>query len=161
MPLRRAGGGPLRPGQAGASLRALGRSVRTAEDRSLQVVALALVRQIVLLLSLPGTGRLYRRGRRRWHRASKPGHPPAVDTGRLRGSIGYERVAEGLYRVGTNVVYAPYLEFGTMGPEYTGGSVAPRPFMRPALSAVRRWWGRQVLADLIRAAQRPARGHLP
>lgn len=37
-----------------------------------------------------GSGRLYRRG----HRASLPGQPPAVDTGTLRASTGYQVVQE-------------------------------------------------------------------
>lgn len=39
-----------------------------------------------------------------------------VDTGRLRSSVGHEVTHEGaevVGRVGTNVVYAPYVEFGT------------------------------------------------
>jgi len=53
-----------------------------------------------------------------------------VDTGRLRQSIGLQKVGDGHYRVGTNVVYAPYVEFGTR-------RMAAQPFMRPALEAVR------------------------
>lgn len=54
-----------------------------------------------------------------------------VDTGRLRGSIGLQKVGEGHYRVGTNVVYAPFVEFGTR-------RTRAQPFMRPAVEAVRR-----------------------
>jgi HK97 gp10 family phage protein len=53
-----------------------------------------------------------------------------VDTGRLRQSIGLQKVGDGHYRVGTNVVYAPYVEFGTR-------RARAQPFMRPALEAVR------------------------
>lgn len=80
---------------------------------------------IVEQLGHPGTGRRYKRGNRT-HTASAPGKSPAVDTGRLRQSIGVQKVGEGHYRVGTNVEYAPYLEFGTR-------RMAARPFMRPAL----------------------------
>lgn len=55
-----------------------------------------------------------------------------VDTGRLRSSITRElsRDGEGLVmRVGTNVVYAPYVELGT-------SRVKPRPFLRAALASV-------------------------
>jgi HK97 gp10 family phage protein len=62
---------------------------------------------------------------------STPGSPPAVRTGRLRGSITW-RVgvdAESPYvDVGTAVYYAVFLELGTR-------YMAPRPFLRPALEA--------------------------
>lgn len=76
----------------------------------------------------PGMGRKYRRGRK-YHIASAPGQPPAVDTGRLRASITHEVRKESnqiIGLVGTNVEYAPHLEFGT-------NKMAARPFLRPAL----------------------------
>ncbi|MHA0041509.1 HK97-gp10 family putative phage morphogenesis protein [Deinococcus sp. PEB2-63] len=54
-----------------------------------------------------------------------------VDTGRLRQSIGVKRIGEGHYRVGTNVKYAPLVEFGTR-------YVPADPFMRGAVEAVKR-----------------------
>lgn len=60
---------------------------------------------------------------------SRPYPEGAVDTGRLRSSLSFERVereGEIVYRVGTNVEYAPYVEFGTrphfppVGNEYHG-----------------------------------------
>ena len=58
---------------------------------------------------------------------SKPGEVPWVQSNRLRGSITTEmHPTIPLGRVGTNVVYGKYLEFGTR-------RMAPRPFMRPAL----------------------------
>jgi HK97 gp10 family phage protein len=54
-----------------------------------------------------------------------------VDTGRLRSSITHEvgGDAEGMVaRVGTNVEYAKYLEYGT-------SRMSARPFLRPALQA--------------------------
>lgn len=57
----------------------------------------------------------------------------AVDTGRLRSSIshGIRRDPGGLLAVvGTNVDYAPYVEFGTR-------YMAAQPFLRPALRSVR------------------------
>lgn len=53
-----------------------------------------------------------------------------VDTGRLRQSIGLQKIGDGHYRVGTNVSYAPYVEFGTR-------RARAQPFLRPALEAVR------------------------
>lgn len=54
-----------------------------------------------------------------------------VDTGRLRSSITHEvgRDGEGLVgTVGSNVEYAPYVEFGTSHNQ-------AQPFLRPALGA--------------------------
>lgn len=57
----------------------------------------------------------------------------AVDTGRLRSSITYEIGESGgelAARVGTNVEYAPYVEFGTR-------RMRAQPFLRPAIDSVR------------------------
>ena len=61
------------------------------------------------------------------HRASSPGRPPAVDTGTLRRSIQSDvsklKQRNPRVRVGTNLMYAPGLEYGTK-------RVARRPYMR-------------------------------
>lgn len=54
-----------------------------------------------------------------------------VDTGRLRSSINWRMARDGrglLGIVGTNVAYAPYVEFGT-------ARAGAQPFLRPALQA--------------------------
>lgn len=83
------------------------------------------------LLSLPGSGRVYRRHGIA-HQASAPGEPPAVDTGLLRASIRHEVVDEDgpVAYVGSDVKYAIYQELGTR-------YIVPRPYLRPALDAVR------------------------
>lgn len=53
-----------------------------------------------------------------------------VDTGRLRQSIGVQKIGDGHYRVGTNVRYAPFVEFGTR-------RTRAQPFLRPALEKAR------------------------
>lgn len=50
----------------------------------------------------------------------------AVDTGRLRGSISHAHDDEAAY-IGTNVEYAPYVEFGTY-------KMASRPFLKNAIA---------------------------
>lgn len=80
---------------------------------------------MVQKVSQPGQGRSYG-----GHRASAPGDGPAPDTGRLRQSIGVESPSPLIRRVGTNVKYALYLEFGTR-------KLAPRPFVRPAVEEFR------------------------
>lgn len=59
------------------------------------------------------------------HRASAPGESPATDRGTLLNSI-ISRSKELSAEAGSNVLYAPYLEFGTTGME-------PRPFLQPAI----------------------------
>lgn len=57
----------------------------------------------------------------------------AVDTGRLRSSINWRLAADArglLALIGTNVHYAPHVEFGTF-------RMRAQPFLRPALQAAR------------------------
>ena len=64
---------------------------------------------------------------------SSPGQPPAVRTGTLRRSIAWKPGLDGIspyVDVGSNVLYAPYVELGT-------SRMAPRPFLKPALEAAR------------------------
>lgn len=105
-------------------------AAKAGADQEAGRVAERLRGLIVVQLSSPGTGRAYLRGTI-IHIASAPGQSPAVDTSRLRQSIHVTKVADGHYQTGTNVVYAPGLEYGR-------SRVAPRPFMRPALAAARR-----------------------
>lgn len=102
-----------------------------------RTMAVELEAAIKLQLSKPGTGRVYIiRGKR--HVASAPGKPPAVRTGRLRNSITHG-VVDGVMRVGTNVKYAPWLEYGVTDAGRNRDTViAPRPFMRPAVATMRR-----------------------
>lgn len=99
------------------------------------------------LVSGPGSGGLYlpgvkffRRGAKlyRWerasaHEASAPGEPPAGDTGMLLVSLHHTSPQDDgislVCRVGSDLDYAAYLELGTR-------YMAPRPFLRPSLSAV-------------------------
>lgn len=80
------------------------------------------------------------------HRASRPGDPPAVDTGTLLrnilSGIDVSRLnqPQPTARVGTNLVYAPGLEYGT-------GRVAPRPYFRPSMPKAR-----QRVASVFRTA---------
>lgn len=79
----------------------------------------------------------------------------AYDTGNLHRNITVEKIPEG-YVVGTNVKYAPFIEFGTgtrgdpsvshaqrdkwrykdaQGNWHTAHAMRPRPFMRPAFNS--------------------------
>lgn len=58
---------------------------------------------------------------------SKPGEPPAIDTGALRDSLRTKRQRVGHWRViegGNSAPYAGFLEYGT-------SKMAARPHMRP------------------------------
>lgn len=60
-----------------------------------------------------------------WHQASAPGESPAILTGRLAESLTPFRRSPLVWYVGSDVEYAPWLEYGTYG-------IAPRPYLRPA-----------------------------
>ena len=51
-----------------------------------------------------------------------------VDTGRLRASIDYEMISDDEAVVGSNVEYAPYVEFGSR-------KKAPEGYLRPAFDS--------------------------
>jgi len=99
------------------------RGITSALDRS----ALAIQTGVRRALSQAGTGRLYKR-RSVTHRASAPGQAPATDTGRLRASYALSSPGVATREVGTNVRYAPFLEYGTR-------RMAARPHLLPAYEA--------------------------
>lgn len=111
------------------------------------------VGEVKVMLSKPGTGRLYRKRRASggyiFHRASSPGQPPAVDTGALRSSIDKRIEAKGLEvygYIGTKLEYALTLEVG-------GRYVAARPYLRPVL----RGQARQIDEAFVKGARRAER----
>jgi HK97 gp10 family phage protein len=73
----------------------------------------------------PATGRTYQR-RGVTHTASAPGQAPATDTGRLANSVTFEQAGPVSVTVGSALIYAAYLEYGTT-------RMAPRPVWRPAV----------------------------
>lgn len=124
------------------AMNALRKRVRAQGKAGLLAAGHELERVTVLILSQPGHGRLYKnRGPGRGdHRASAPMEPPAVDSNRLRLSIATvdQSTATRLSVVtGTDVEYAPELEFGRR-------KMAPRPFFRPAFGMARRRMGELV-----------------
>ncbi|HDY88890.1 MAG TPA: HK97 gp10 family phage protein [bacterium] len=130
------------------------KNIRTKEMNRLQKASLYLVGkiknefQVINIANAIETGDMIGRSIKRvrkgkgtigskpaqFHAASRPGEPPAVDTGRLKRSINH-RIgikASGIFaRVGTNVKYARRLEFGFTGIDSKGRKYdqKPRPFM--------------------------------
>jgi hypothetical protein len=80
-------------------------------------------------MAQPKHGRVYKRHGKS-HRASAPGESPAVDTGALVNSVGFELLEQGVGMVFTNQEYSPALEFGY-------ARMAARPFFEPALNTER------------------------
>lgn len=91
----------------------------------------------------------------------------AFDTGRLHGSISVETIPNG-YAIGTNVEYAPYVEYGTgplgdpavphttrkywrykdeNGNWHTSHGMKARPYLRPALNI-----NKKYVAKLVRSS---------
>ena len=122
------------------------------ETKVAMAEAVLTVRTEAITSMRPGTGRIYRR-KTIIHRASAPGMPPAVDTGRLRASI-YGKVkmlgSEVVGAIGTNVEYAPHLEFGT-------ARMAPRPFLRRAIEKKKKEILRLLEKAVTRVVKRASR----
>lgn len=77
------------------------------------------------LISVDGTGKATGGSLIYGANPSRPGEPPHVQTGRLRGSVAFE--VDGMTtRIGTNVVYGRHLETGT-------SRMAARPWLRRML----------------------------
>lgn len=82
------------------------------------------------------------------HRASAPGDPPTVRTGTLRRSIQAARPMPNRqatrvgWKIGVNVKYAGWLEFGTK-------RMRPRPFVRPVMQKMRTL-GMKMLRNRLR-----------
>lgn len=75
------------------------------------------------------------------HIPSKPGEPPNEDTGFLRININVTQQAPLRVRISADAPYSGFLEFGTSRME-------ARPFMQPALAAVRE----EIIGNVRKAA---------
>jgi len=122
--------------------------IRTEVGKAVVGTALELQGDIKKSVSRgPATGRVYRKQNpTRVHQASAPGQAPQTDTGRLVNSITFDRVGQFTATVGSKLVYAMYLEFGTR-------HIAQRPFFRPAVKRIRPKFIKRLEAALSRATQ--------
>lgn len=83
---------------------------------------------ILSMKNTPKTGRQYKRTKSgKYHTASSPYNPPAIDRGRLIASIIYTS-GRWWVEIGGMVKYYKFLEFGTKKME-------PRPSLKPAVEA--------------------------
>lgn len=112
--------------------RALAQILHEADGRQDDLLdALALEGERIVKMSFGtsrGSGRVYHGKIIRV--TSAPGDPPDVQTGKLLNSIYVRTPKRGQRVIGTDVDYAPHLEFGT-------SKMAARPFMRPMLEELR------------------------
>jgi hypothetical protein len=146
--------------------------IEDAKPQAVTAVAVRLVGVAKEMLSTPGTGKIRRGGRTRLgrgsfnrnkdgklvmvhrgaprtnidptNRASVPGASPAPDTGQLRNSVDYELVSNSVAIVGSGLDKAAWLEFGTT-------RIAPRPWLRPSLAAIKDEIG-PMIAEVLRRA---------
>lgn len=87
---------------------------------------------------------------------SQGGHPdhPNVITGRLSGSMRYQMTGTATAEVGSDVNYAPYVEFGHMSPNWGNAAkgwhfVPAYPWFRPAITDVQGGEGQAVFNGAV------------
>jgi len=98
---------------------------RVCEANALDIQA----RAQMAIQNPPKSGRTYKHGNV-LHQASAPGQAPATDTANLVMSAYTKKLSDSDYETGFTAEYAASLEFGT-------ARILPRPFLRPAVEAVR------------------------
>lgn len=102
----------------------------------------------------------------------------AFDTGRLHGSISVEAIPNG-YAIGTNVEYAPYVEYGTgllgdpavphttrkywrykdeNGNWHTSHGMKARPYLRPAFNTNKKYVAKLVRSRLLNVLRQKMSG---
>lgn len=134
--------------QLAAALRAYGAEAKRHVDDAVNATGLELRGDIVKAYQRgPASGVTYEKyNPRRTHTASAPGQAPATDTGRLASSVTFTREGPMSATVGSTVVYAAMLEFGT-------SRIDPRPSWVPAVEAMRPKYIQRLEAALARAAR--------
>lgn len=100
-------------------------SIRPSVSQVVRKTAFELEAEVKNEMRAPKSGRRYRQ-----HVASAPGEAPAVDLGQLINSIQTQHLTDLTSTVGTNVVYATPLEYGSR-------RIAPRPVWRPVADKLR------------------------
>lgn len=83
------------------------------------------------------------------HRASKPGEPPAKDTGRLGNSVFIRQISRSGFELGANARYAGWLEYGTR-------KIQKRPNWVPVTEKARERFGK-IMRDTVEYVARRSR----
>ncbi len=107
------------------------------EAQLLQLGSRSITTIDTIMRNTPRTGRRYGN-----HVSSSPGNPPAIDTGRLRQSVGFDAAPREV-EVGAGVSYAGYVQDGT-------SRMAARPFLDVGIDRTVREWP-EFMSDFIRA----------
>lgn len=115
-----------------AALKNMSDEIREEVGKVVTGTAIELRKDVVRRINNgPATGRVYQKyNPKRVHQASAPGEAPMKDTGRLQNSITFNQVGGLTATVGSRLVYALHLEYGTR-------NMAARPYFRPAVEAMR------------------------
>jgi len=109
-------------------------------DRAVAETAEAAANDAKASMAMSKSGTIYKR-RGISHQASAPGEPPALDIGRLVGSVRVTRLGSMRWAMGPNTEYAEALEYGTR-------KMGARPFLRPAVERARPVFMAKVLEAL-------------
>jgi HK97 gp10 family phage protein len=127
-------------------LRRLSDDLRDEAGKAVLATAVELRADIVRSIQRgPASGITYKKSNpTRIHTASAPGEAPMSDTGRLANSITFDRIGDLTATVGSQLNYAPWLEYGT-------SRMAARPFFRPAVERMTPMYIGK-LEDIIRRA---------
>lgn len=122
--------------------------IRAEVSKAVVGTAVELRRDVVKSIQHgPASGRLYQKyNPRRTHRASAPGQPPMSDTGRLASSIVFDQEGDLTASVGSSLVYALYLEYGTR-------KMRARPFFRPAVEEMRAKFNKRLEKAIAKATR--------
>ena len=131
-----------------AALGKMTKEIEAEVDKAVDATGLELRGEVVKAYQRgPATGITYEKSNpNRTHTASAPGEAPATDTGRLASSVNYKKDGAMSATVGSEIVYAAMLEFGT-------SRIAPRPAWVPAVEAIRPKFQRRIEAALARATK--------
>jgi len=131
-----------------AALSEMTKEIEAEVDKAIDATGLELRGNIIKNYQRgPASGATYEKyNPRRTHRASAPGEAPATDTGRLASSVNYKKDGAMSATVGSEIVYAAMLEFGT-------SRIAPRPAWVPAVEAMRSKFERRIQDALARATK--------
>jgi len=131
-----------------AALGKMTKEIEAEVERAVEATGLELRGEVVKAYQRgPASGITYEKSNpNRTHTASAPGEAPATDTGRLASSVTYKKEGRMGATVGSEIVYAAMLEFGT-------SRIAPRPAWVPAVEAMRSKFERRMKDAVARATR--------